>query len=64
MNDRTFQKALYNFVASAILTGIAAWIFFEVWSDFAIVHNQTGHLMGLGNLLMALFIYIGLFVII
>lgn len=64
MRDKTFQKALYNFLASAILTGIASAMFFHVWKNFAMFNNQTGHLMGLGNLMMALLIYIGLFVII
>ena len=64
MRDKTFQKALYTFVACAALTLIAAWMFYRDWYEFARFHNQTGHLLGRGNLMMALLIYIGLYVII
>ncbi len=44
----------FGFVETAIVTAM----FFKVWFDFVSVHNQTNHLTGLGNLGMAVGIYL------
>lgn len=47
-----------------ILTALATVSFFIVWREFVKVNNNTGSLMGLGNLLMAAGIYFVLYHII
>ena len=55
-------KYVYRGLVSIGLTVVAAAMFFFVWFRFARENNQTGHLLGVGNLLMALTIYIVLFI--
>ena len=54
-------KYVYRYVCVLILTLIATLLFFGVWFRFVLVNNQTGHLTGRGNLLMATFIFAGLY---
>lgn len=51
-------KYIYRGICMTILTAIAAGMFFYTWYTYVRVHNQTGHLLGYANLLMALFIYV------
>ena len=55
------SKQYYRAACTAILTLIAAGMFFFVWYRFVRVNNQTGHLTGAGNLLMAVGLYMALF---
>ncbi|SHI33292.1 exopolysaccharide biosynthesis polyprenyl glycosylphosphotransferase [Butyrivibrio fibrisolvens DSM 3071] len=70
MNDNasnTFKKNskyLYRFACEAFFSLVAAVIFFCFWYEFVKEHNNTGSLLGLGNLGMATGIYLILFVII
>lgn len=64
MNHRIEKKYLYRYVCALILTIIASGLFFAVWFIFVLTHNQTGHLLGLGNLGMALGIYMLLYIFI
>ena len=64
MNRRIEKKYLYRYVCALILTIIASGLFFAVWFNFVYTHNQTGHLLGLGNLGMALGIYMLLYIFI
>lgn len=50
-------KYVYRGVCAVILTILACMIFFEDWLAFVTENNQTGHLLGLGNLSMAVIIY-------
>ena len=43
---------------------IATGMFFNVWYSFVKVNNQTGSLLGLGNLSMAAGIYLVLYILI
>ena len=45
-----------------ILVLLASLMFLYVWINFVKVNNQTGHLMGLGNIGMTLIIYAALFI--
>ena len=62
--SRRNSKYIYRFICQIILTAIAAGIFFMFWREFVKTHNNTGYLMGLGNLGMALGIYIILYAVI
>ena len=55
------NRHIYRFICSAILTLIATGSFFFIWLRFVTVNNQTSHLLGKGNLLMATGIYMVLF---
>ena len=46
------------------MTGLCAGSFFYVWYCFAAENNQTGHLLGYGNLAMSLITYIVLFIVV
>ena len=52
------EKYIYRGICAGILTILGSIAFFIVWYKFVEVNNQTGHLLGRGNLLMALLIYI------
>ena len=58
------NKYIYRFVCSIIMVLLSTASFAFVWISFVRVNNQTGHLMGLGNILMALGIYAFMFSII
>ncbi len=57
-------KYVYRFVCAGLLTGIAAGMFLFAWYEFVQENNQTGHLLGLGNLSMAVLLYIALYSVI
>ena len=50
-------KYLYRGTCAAILILVSTVIFSLVWLDFVRVNNQTGHLLGIGNIGMAVGIY-------
>lgn len=54
---RIEPKYIYRGVCAVILTAVACTLFLEDWYSFVQVNNQTGHLLGLGNLGMAVGIY-------
>ncbi|SFP37841.1 exopolysaccharide biosynthesis polyprenyl glycosylphosphotransferase [Butyrivibrio proteoclasticus] len=62
--SRKNKKYLYRGVCLVILVIISTTIFFDAWYEFVQVNNQTGHLLGLGNLGMATGIYLSLYYII
>ena len=62
MNRRIEPKYIYRYICALILTLIASGSFFFVWYSFVFTHNQTGHLLGAGNLGMAWGIYMLLYV--
>ena len=49
-------------MCAALTVVLCSASFFAVWYPFVVVNNQTGHLTGLGNLLMAVMIYGGFLV--
>ena len=57
------NKYVYRFVCSVLLIGTAVCSFAYVWLRFVQVNNQTGHLMGAGNIVMALTVYATIFFI-
>lgn len=50
-------KYLYRYVCAFILIMTATILFFGNWYSFVIQNNQTGHLTGGGNLVMAMMAY-------
>lgn len=56
-------KYYYRYACALILTGISTCIFACVWYRFAKNNNITGHLLGTGNLAMAIGIYAVLYVL-
>ncbi len=61
--SRKNNKYIYRFLCEVFLTMIATGIFYVNWYEFASINNQTGHLLGLGNLGMATGIYVILYLI-
>lgn len=61
MNCKIEKKYIYRFFCALILTVIASGLFFVTWYNFVSTHNQTGHLLGAGNLGMAVGIYMLLY---
>lgn len=57
------NKYLYRFVCSIIMISLATMSYSYVWINFVSVNNQTGHLMGLGNIMMALSLYAFIFIV-
>lgn len=59
------QQGKYAFrsLCALVMTILATGSFFRVWYRFVFVHNQTGHLTGYGNMIMAAGIYIVLFIV-
>ena len=57
-------KLLYRLICITLLTIASTAMFFAVWYRFVKNHNQTGSLLGLGNLGMACGIYAVLYIII
>lgn len=55
-------KYLYRYMCAVILTVAATGLFYMCWYNFVKVNNQTGHLTGKGNLLMATLCYAVLFI--
>lgn len=58
---RIKNKYIYRWLCMVLLSILATISFFLVWREFVKVNNQTGSLMGLGNLLMASGIYFVLY---
>ncbi|MCR5256219.1 MAG: sugar transferase [Acetatifactor sp.] len=56
-------KYRYRFLCCTILVAVATGMFFEVWQNFVMVNNQTGHLTGKGNYGMAIISYMAIFVL-
>lgn len=56
-NLKSEKKYYYRFACSILLTLMAAGMFFFVWYRFVKANNQTSHLLGLGNLGMAIALY-------
>lgn len=61
--EKTEQKYRYRFLCGAFLTAFCTLSFFLVWFHFVRVNNQTGHLLGRANLLMAAGIYLTVFIL-
>ena len=57
-------KYIYRNACAVIIVALATISFYFTWYEFVRVNNQTGHLTGTGNLLMATIIYALLFSII
>lgn len=65
MSSFSFEKKyIYRWVCELLLAVIVTVMFFWVWYRFAEKNNQTGHLLGYGNLLMSAGIYFALYIII
>lgn len=58
---RIKNKYIYRWLCMVLLSVLATISFFLVWREFVKVNNQTGSLMGKGNLLMAAGIYFVLY---
>ncbi len=58
------KKYIYRGFCTAILALLVTAMFFFVWYRFAEKNNQTGHLLGYGNLLMSAGIYIAVYLFI
>ena len=54
------RKHAFRVVCGIVQTLLNTAAFYYVWWNFVRVHNQTGHLLGRGNLGMAVLIYLGL----
>lgn len=69
MSDKSLKKKrqelkyYYRYACALILTMIATGIFACVWYRFAKNNNITGHLLGIGNLGMAIGIYVILYIL-
>lgn len=57
-----YLKYTYRAICAITLTVLASGSFSYAWFEFVKVNNQTGHLTGYGNLLMALLLYMAVFV--
>ena len=64
VRKRKFEaKYIYRAVCGILQTVLNTAAFFLVWWNFVKVHNQTGHLLGKGNLGMATLIYAAGFIL-
>lgn len=63
MKSKMEAKYYYRFACTLLLVLVAAGMFFHVWFRFVSEHNQTMHLLGLGNLGMAAGLYILIYVL-
>jgi len=61
---RIQKKYVFRLICGIIIMLLMTATFAFVWVRYASVHNTTGHLEGTGNIAMALFIYLGLSVIV
>lgn len=59
--SRKNGKYIYRFICSAVLTIIATAFFYFFWYEFVKDNNQTGNLLGIANLGMAMGIYLILY---
>lgn len=58
------NRYIYRWLCTVLLCLLATVMFFAVWAEFVVDHNQTSNLTGWGNLGMAAGIYIVLYYII
>lgn len=58
------NRYIYRWICMVMFCIIATGMFFNVWYSFVKVNNQTGSLLGLGNLSMAAGIYLIMYVLI
>ena len=63
-HNKVKNKYIYRWLCVMVLSIIATGMFFWVWRAFVSINNQTGSLMGKGNLIMAAGIYFVLYHII
>lgn len=63
-HKRVQAKYIYRYACAAILTALATGSFMVSWYEFARENNQTGHLLGYGNLAMVGLLYAGLYLLI
>ena len=63
VKKRATEKFIYRTICELLLTILATLGFAYAWYRFVYENNQTGHLLGLGNLGMAFIIYCIIFVI-
>lgn len=61
---KTEKKYIYRWICTFILALLATAMFFWVWYRFAEKNNQTGHLLGYGNLLMSAGIFFAVYILI
>ncbi len=59
-----YKKYIYRAICVFVLTILATGIFASFWYNFVVDHNQTGHLLGIANLIMAIGTYLVLFSVI
>ncbi|WP_049945290.1 exopolysaccharide biosynthesis polyprenyl glycosylphosphotransferase [Butyrivibrio sp. AC2005] len=57
-------KYIFRFICEVILAAIASIVFFYFWYEFVKYHNNTGYLLGIGNLGMAASVYLIIYVVI
>ncbi|WP_051197604.1 exopolysaccharide biosynthesis polyprenyl glycosylphosphotransferase [Butyrivibrio sp. MB2005] len=62
--SRKNGKYIYRFFSEVIITSIAVAIFLYHWYEFVKINNNTGYLLGAGNLGMATGIYLILYIVI
>ena len=55
------NRYIYRWLCTVLLCLLATVMFFAVWVEFVVDHNQTSNLTGWGNLGMAAGIYIVLY---
>ncbi|WP_022772788.1 sugar transferase [Butyrivibrio sp. AE2015] len=58
------NRYIYRWLCMVLFCTLATCMFFYVWYSFVKVNNQTGSLLGLGNLSMAAGIYLVLYILI
>lgn len=58
------KKYLYRGFCALILIILASTLFCFAWWGFVSENNNTGRLLGIGNIAMAVFIYVGIFTMI
>lgn len=56
------EKYAYRSECSVFITLLSTLLFFFVWAQFVQDHNNTGHLLGAGNLAMAFIFYFFIFI--
>lgn len=62
-DNRIMTKYMYRGICAVLLTAVNVFIFFLTWYEFASNHNNTGYLLGKGNLGMSVIIYSALFIL-
>ena len=60
-NEKIQNRYIYRWLCMVLMCLLATAMFFAVWYQFVAEHNNTGSLLGLGNLSMASGIYLILY---